>query len=336
MNSIERIISAILGTNCDRRAFTLTLSLYGAKMINCNTKEYYANPNLWYEGQCAIVEKFDLDILLSPFTFALEAQAWGCEIAILEKNAPNIKKNVIKKLSDINKISIPDISSSQSIRFFLSSTNLLFSKYGKEKLIASPIYSPCDIPALLMGVEMWIDTLLFHPKQVELMMQKTINNFVSHANELISCGTSILVIPINFINPMIVTEKIFNNIYPYLQEAFSQINVPIIIHNGGCKLMKYIKQYSQLPNVKGILINYNESFDEARSTIVKDIILLGNIDGPRLNNFTLESIQNKCNSILENRKDDKHFIFASANADIPYDTSIENIECIVNAVKNYK
>lgn len=207
--------------------------------------------------------------------------------------------------------------------------------YKGEKAIASPIHSPADIPALLMGIEMWIDTLLFHPKQVAEIMEKTLEHFVRLGNEFLACGTTFLVVPVNFTNPMMITEKIFQQLQPYLERAFSRIKGPIVIHNGGCKIMPFIDRFAKLPNVVALVLEPSESFEQARQIIGRQMVLMGNLDGPNLVNLSPEKAKDLSLRILNNRKKDKHFIFATSNADIPYHTAQPTIKAVVETIRNF-
>jgi len=336
MNSLERVSAAITGKDTDCQPFTMLLSLYGARLIKAGTREYYLNPQLWFEGQQAVVRTFDPDILISPFSFALEAEAFGSELVLLDHYAPNIRKPIISGLSQISSLPVPDLEQSQSMQFFLKSTGLLAESYNGKKAIGSPIHSPADIPALLMGIEMWIDTLLFHPREVEMLMQKTIAHFVSLGNEFLSRGASFLIVPVNFTTPMMITEKIFQQLLPYLRQAFAQINGPIVIHNGGSKIVPFIDRFARLPNVLAFVLEPGESFDEARRMIGDELVLMGNFDGPDFAKLSPEKAKDITLRILDNRKNDKRFIFATSNADIPFETPVETIRYVADAIRNYR
>lgn len=336
MTGLERVMAAVTGSDSDRQPFTMLLSLYGSSLIKCNTAEYYRDHVLWCEGQKAVIDLIDPDILITPFSFPLEAEAFGCQTLFLNKFSPNLKKPVVDDLSQIKNIRLPDYHNSQSMQFFLNSTSMLAKDYGEKKAIAAVLQSPCDLPALLMGIEMWIDTLLFHTNEVDEILQKTMDHFVSLGNEYLARGATFLVVPVNFSNPMIITRRIFENLWPYLVNAFSRLKGPVVIHNGGCKVIPFISKYAQLTNVIAIVLEHRESFDEARRIIGDQLVLMGNLDGPNFANLTSFKATSAALNILENRKKDKHFIFATSNGDIAYDTPVEILKSVADAVKQFK
>src|SRR5665647_578046 len=109
MTSTERVVAALQGTAADRRAFTMTLSLYGAKLTNCPLPQYYTKPECYLQGQIAVAERCKPDIIFTPFALSLEAQAFGSEIFYMEKCPPNVKKPFICNTSEIDKIKMPNI-----------------------------------------------------------------------------------------------------------------------------------------------------------------------------------------------------------------------------------
>lgn len=336
MNSLERILATVTGADADYQPFTMLLSLYGASLIKSDTFEYYRNADLWFEGQKAVIDTFDPDIIITPFSFPIEAEAFGSQLVFLNKYAPNIRKPIITNLSQIDELPMPDFEKSPAIQFFMQGMNLMAENYRGTRAIASPIHSPSDMPALLMGIEMWIDTLLFHPTAVEKIMQKTVDHFVRIGNAFLARGATFLVVPVDFTTPMIITEKIFHQLLPYLEKAFSQIKGPIVIHNGGSKLMPFIDRFAKLPNVIAFVLEPTESFDEARRIIGDKMVLMGNFDGPNFANLSNQKAVEITLKILNNREHDKHFIFATSNADIPYDTPIETIKAVVDTIRNFK
>lgn len=336
MNSLERVLATIPGIETDYQPFTMLLSLYGASLIKTDTIEYYRNPVLWFEGQKAVVDTFDPDILITPFSSPIEAEAFGSDLVFLNKYAPNTKKPIITDLSQIKDLPTPDFDNSLPIQFFLKGMSLMAENYGQTKAIASPIHAPSDIPALLMGIEMWIDTLLFHHDKVKEIMEKTIDQFVRLGNEFIERGATFLVVPVNFTTAMIITDKIFEMLLPYLERAFSQIKGPIVIHNGGSKLMPFIGRFAKLTNVIAFVLEPSESFSEARQIIGDKMVLMGNFDGPNFVKLSTEKAKEITLKILNDRKNDKHFIFATSNADIPYETPIETIQTVVDTIRNFK
>ncbi|HET9569866.1 MAG TPA: uroporphyrinogen decarboxylase family protein [Bacteroidales bacterium] len=336
MNGLERVKAAVTGADADCQPYTMLYSLYGASLIQSDTHTYYHSAERWFEGQMAVDRLFDPDIIITPFSFPIEAEAFGSELIYLNQYAPNVRKPIITDLSQIDSLPEPDFETSPSVQFFLQGIDLVSREFKGKRAIAAPIHSPCDLPALLLGIERWIDTLFFHPDAVDRILKKTVDHFIRFGNEYFARGATFLVIPVDFTTPMIITEHLFKRLLPYLNYAFSQLNGPVVIHNGGSKLLPFLHHFTKLPNVIAFVLEPTESFAEARRIIGPDKVLMGNFDGPDFVNLSKDKACEIALKILNDRKEDKHFIFASSNADIPYLTSDKTILSVVDTIRQFK
>jgi uroporphyrinogen decarboxylase len=335
MLPIERVFGTIMGNpKPDRIPFTLTATLYGARLTNCKVEEYYSVPEKFCRGQIAVVNEFEPDIIFSPFALVKEAEAFGSSIAYIAHNAPNLKKPVFENFNDIHSLSLPDLENNPGLNYLIESTRMLAEQYKGQIPIAAICSSPTELPALLMGIEGWLDTLLFHPEEASRLMQLTSQFFVALANKLLANGASCIVTFANFSNPTILTRGIVQEkMIPVLKESYAQINGPIIFHHGGPPIIPFLDLYPQLPNLAGIVISPKDTFQQVREIVGNDLTVFGNLNGPLLWKANPKTIEKWCTEILNDRKDDAHFIFATSNADIPYDTPLENIRTIKKLFK---
>ncbi len=337
MNSVERVFAAVGGNPVDRPAVALTLSLYGAKLTQCPIKEYYTNPKAYADGQSAVREEFQPDLLFTPFALAAEGEAFGSQVVYLDKFAPNITKPAIGSAKEIGHLRIPDIDSHPRLLFIRESVRLMASRYGGQVPIVGITLSPIDLPALIMGIDAWLETLLFDKEAARQFMEMTTQFFIKWANALLSDGANILVLPCNFSNPDIVTEKVLKDMaIPLFRDAFSQVKGPMVIHHGGARIAPFLEHYNPLPNVAAFVIDSRDTFAEAREKVGTKRLLIGNIDGPNLWRKNPETIHVKCNKLLQDRSNDRHFIMSSSNADVAYDTPAENIHAMIQSAVDFK
>lgn len=337
MNSIERFFAAVEGKPVDRPAVTVILSLYGAKLTGCPVKEYYTNPQAYANGQSAVREEFQPDLLFTPFALAAEGEAFGSQVVYLDNNAPNIARPAVGSAEEAVRLTIPDIDSHPRLLFIRESIRLMASQYGGKVPIAGIMLSPIDLPALIMGIDAWLGTLLFDEETAKRVIDMTIRFFIKWANTLLSDGADLLMFPCNFSNPEIVTEKILKEIaIPLYQEAFSEIQGPLIIHHGGARIAPFLAHYNALPNVVAFTIDPRETFSDARQKVGPNRLLIGNIDGPNLYRKAPETIREECENLLADRCDDRYFIMATSNTDVAYDTPAANIHAMIQAAKDYK
>lgn len=336
MKSLERVFAAVQGEPTDKRAVSITTSLYGAKLIGCPLREYYSDSARYVEGQTAVKEKFQPDILFSPFALVREGEAFGSKITFLKDYPPNLKQPAAASGEEAARLPIPDVDSHPNLMYIRESVRELYARFGKETAIGAILISPTDLPALIMGIEGWLETLLFHEDAAVQVLEMTTQYFIRWINTLFSEGAHVAVLPLMFCNPSIITERIIRDIIkPVLHETFTQVKGPIVCHHGGAKLGSFLEHYAALPNVAAFVLDSRDNFSEAREKIGDQRLLLGNIDGPGLARQTPEQIRAKCSEIMTDRKDDPYFILATSNADILFDTPEENILAIRQSVDEF-
>ncbi len=335
--SHERIAAAIQGQWSERPPFALITSLYGARLTGCETQKYYRSSERYAEGQKAVVRLTDPDILTGPFALPLEAEAFGCELVFLSDNPPNIRKPAIRSIADVSALEPPDIDSAPSIVYMRESIRRLVQDLGHEKPICGVITSPVDLPALILGIDLWIETLISDEPLAQDLLAMTSGYFVSYANALFRDGASFLAIPSLFTHPSILfPDHVHRIILPTLHRAFKAVSGPIVFHHGGNPLVPYLQKYMDLPNVAGFALDHRDDLDRARSILGPGRLILGNLNGPTLSSLPLDRILGRVDGILENRADDLRFIFLTAAADIPFNTPVETLKAIAERIRSWQ
>lgn len=334
MTSMERVLAAMKGEKLNRPPFTLTLSLYGAGLIGAKIEEYYSRPEKYVEGQKAVLDLIKPDIIFTPFVLAFEAAAFGTEIKFTSESPPIYKKYRENSLKEFLDCKLPDLEKDKNLLYIREATSILSKSIGSSVPLCGITTSPTDLPALILGIDKWIDILVTEPRSAELIIEKTTAHFVSYANKLIDDGANFIAVPMMFINPSLLFPKLIDNtILPAIRNAFNKVKAPIVFHHGGNKITPSLRDYLSLPNVGGFVIDSRDSLSDARDVIGEGRLMLGNINGISLPNSTPELITNRIKSILEDRRYDNNFILASTGADIPMNTPIEILKAISKTIR---
>jgi uroporphyrinogen decarboxylase len=334
MNSLERVLAAVTGGPSDRRAVALMLSLYGSKLTGCPLFDFYNNSDNYAEGQLAVKERFGVDVLFTPFVLTSIAEAFGSEIKYYSSSPPNMVKPAAPSYEMFSKIDMAAVEDHPRINYLLESARKLAAARASDTAIAAIFLSPMDLPPLLMGIEAWLETILFNEAEAEKIITAMSCFFVKTVNSFFSSGVHFVALPAAFCNPMIVTARIIDQIaLPYMKAAFAEVKGPIIFHHVGAPMNEFIESLIQLPNVIGFAVDQSDDLSVSRNIMGSQKVLLGNIDGPTLNKKTPERIRRFCENILENRKADSRFVMASSGADISLSTPEENIDAIIETVK---
>lgn len=334
MNSLERVLAAVSGSASDRRAVSLTLSLYGSKLTGCPLFEFYNNPDRYAEGQLAVKERFDVDVLFTPFVLTSIAEAFGSDVKYFNSSPPNMIKPAALSFDEFIKIDMAAVEDHPRINFLIESSRKLAAARASDTAVAAIFLSPVDLVPLAMGIEAWLETILFNESAAEKIITSMSRLFVKTVNSFFSAGVHFVALPAVFCNPMIVTSRIIEQIaLPYMKAAFAEVKGPVILHHAGAPMNEFIESLLLLPNVIGFAVDQSDELSVSRNKMGNEKVLLGNIDGPTLNRKTPERIHRFCENILQDRKCDSNFVLASSGADIPLSTPEENIDAVIETVK---
>jgi uroporphyrinogen decarboxylase len=336
MQPIERVFNRLQGNAVDFVPYAPLATMYGARLISCPLNEYYSSAEKYVQGQQAVADALEPDILFTPFCFVAEAEAFGSTAVYFDKNPPNLKRPAITDFRGIASLTMPDIENHPRLAFIRESTRQLAKDFKDQIPIAAVCNSPVELPAVIMGIENWIDTILFHPAETAAILELTTRYFIDFANALIADGASCIFTTASFSNPSIVTRRMAEEtLIPVLRNGFAGVHGPIMFHHGGARLLPFLDLHRDLPNVVGFVLDPRDSFDEARTILGDGPAVLGNLSGPHLLKRSMNAIEERTLQILTNRKNDPKFIFATSNADIPYDTPIENIRIMRKTIHHF-
>ncbi|PKL09688.1 MAG: uroporphyrinogen decarboxylase, partial [Spirochaetae bacterium HGW-Spirochaetae-7] len=197
MTPKERIGETLAGRFADRRAVAPVLSLYGCRMTGSNPERYYRHPELFLEGQRSVVRRFDPDIVFGPYALALEAGAYGAPLIWPPYSPPNVRKPMPAGTGGtVSPPSSPAPISSESLSFLVESVRQLTGEFGNSRPVAAVITAPTDLPAMLLGIDLWLELLLFDAQSASLWLAMAEEHFVALATAYFEAGASFVVVPV--------------------------------------------------------------------------------------------------------------------------------------------
>lgn len=336
MTGMERILATLTGKPLDRRPFAPVLSLYGARLIGCPLEAYYTDPAAFARGQSAVLETFHPDVLFSPFNFPAIGAAFGSELHYFGDQAPNIRRPVIRSADEWDRVVWPDLDTNPHVLRVRDAVRLMAAACLGRVPVAAVVPSPIDLPALIMGMEPWLEAVLFDPAATQRVMKTVVPIFVGLANGLLADGAAFLVMPCAFASPAIVTRDITSRFArPVLDEALSQVKGPVIIHHIGAPILSHLDLLKGLPSTVGFALDHRDHLGQARQVVGPDPVLLGGPFGPNLARIGAAQVERECEVILEDRRRDPRFVLFTSGADVPLNTPPENIHAMRRAAESF-
>jgi len=328
MNCAERIVATLEGKPLDRRAFIPVLSLYGAKLTACPLDRYYSDPAAYLAGQIAVHKEFEPDILFGPFAFALIGAAFGSEIKASSVQAPNVRKPAFTALAGWDTLVFPDIDINPHLLYFRTAIRAMARKFADRVPVAACLPAPIDIPALVMGMEGWLDLALFDKPGAQRVLEKVNAFFVRLANCLFAEGAMVAFLPCGYASPTVLgREPVASLMRPAMAQALGQLNGPVVLHHCGAAFLGHLDILAGLPRVLGYALNYDEGLAKARQILGDGPVLLSGPLGTSIAEMDAARVKEVCRTILQERgrEKERRFILATLGADVPWHTPPENI-----------
>jgi uroporphyrinogen decarboxylase len=332
MNSLERVLATLRGEPVDYPAYTLMLSLYGARLTGASLGDYYAEPQAYVEGQCAVREAFGPDLLFSPFALASLGAVFGGSLKHHPAQAPTLAVPPYATAAEALSRWRPEPEAHPGLRYFSESTRLLARRYAGEVPVVGVLLSPVDLPAMLLGVEGWLETLLGEPEAARALLAKSSTFCQAWGRQLLASGATVLGFTANFCNPSVVPERIIGGLtLPELKAWCGDIPGPMVFHHGGCRLAPHLGLLGGLPQVAGYVLDPRDDLREGRQRLGPEALILGGLDGPGLEVMTPEAMDAKCGEVLAGRGGDPRFLLASGSADVALATPPDVIAAVGQA-----
>lgn len=338
ITGMERLIAAVNGEKSDRIPVFCNLLDQGAKELGLTLKEYYSKGEYVAEGQLKMREKYGYDNLWSLFYVGKEAELLGCKnIIYSDYGPPNVGQMVIRKPGDILKLEIPDdILSHPKFEESLKCLQILKKEADGKYPICCYLTASLAMPALLMGMEKWIDMLLSGPMDLrDALLEKTSDFFRKQLAAYRAAGANIFLYSNPFGSLDFVPKKLFEELsIPWIRKDIESIDPKSLVYYcGGARMNQVI---DRIITEFGFGTFYLSPFDdiaEGKRIIAGRALCAGVINDIKLIDWTKEEIKTEVKRMLDAGRTDGKFFFGTLV--MPLAIPEENIKAMLEAVYDY-
>lgn len=338
MNSIERITKVMEGKIPDRVPIMGNLLEQGANELGLSIEEYYSKGEYVAEGQLKLREKYGYDNLSGYFYAGCEAQMLGCrKIIFSETGPPNVGHLIIQNNKDIENLEIPkDISALPVFEELSKCIKILKQEAGGKYPVGSGVVSSFSLPAILMGIDKWLDLLINGPKSLRKeLLQKCSDFCIKLIKALRATGAD----GVSYSNAVGSADF-------FSLEQFKDLSLEWIVRdidavgpegityfNGGGRINPMIDTIIKHTGITTYYINPLDDTAQAKKIIGDRGISSGVINDILLVDWQKEDIYNEVKSIMKSGAKDGRFIFGTLV--MPYLIPEENIHHLFNAAREY-
>lgn len=215
MTPLEILTAAATGEPAPRIPVFCNLLDQGARELGLSQRDYYASGDLVAEGQLRMRARYGYDNVWSLFYVGKEAELLGCrDILFSDHGSPNVADFVIKSLDDIERLEIPaDLTAHPAWEETGRCLSILRREVGATHPICAYLTASTTLPSILMGMDAWMELLLFGPKDLrDELLRKCSLFFQQEVAAYRAAGANVLIYSTPFGAPSFLGMKGFQKV----------------------------------------------------------------------------------------------------------------------------
>lgn len=338
MTPLEILSAAISGQPAPRIPVFCNLLDQGARELGMSQKEYYAKGEHVAEGQLKMRARYGYDNVWSLFYVGKEAELLGCsEILYAEDGSPNVADFIIEDYDDIAKLEVPaDLTAHPAWEETAKCLKILQAEVGDRHPICAYLTASTTLPALLMGMDRWMELFTVGPPDVrDALLEKCVDFFHKEVAAYRAAGAQVLVYSSPFGSPYFTGMKRFREFsLPWMRRDLAPGGVDgIVYYCGMAPFNGVITQVMDELNINLHYISPQADLAEAKAIIGDRGLTCGVIDDIRLIHWTPEETRAEVKRICDIGMPGGHFLFGTGV--MPQAIPEANIRAMLDAAFEY-
>lgn len=335
---MERLAAAVGGLGSDRIPVFCNLLDQGARELGMSLREYYASGEHVAEAQLRMRERYGYDNVWSLFYVGKEAELLGpTKIAFATDGPPNVEEFPLKTLDDISRLMVPkDLRTHPAFQEPLRCLRILRREVGGKYPICAYLTASMTLPAILLGMERWMELLLCGPAELrDELLTKCSDFFRLEIAAYREAGADVLLYSNPFGSADFLPLKLIEELsFPWMERDLAPGGVEGVVYYCGSSRLNAV-----IPGVfarTGIAVYYLSPLDdvaEARRLVGDNGVLAGVINDIPLIGWPPQRIREEVRRIVSTGIGHGPFLFGTLV--MPLAIPEENIRALLDAAFEY-
>jgi uroporphyrinogen decarboxylase len=336
MNAYERVMNTLQGRPVDRVPVFAVLGAYGGRLTGTDLRMLYSDAAAYVAGQRAVQDAFGFDSVLATFDYSAVAEAFGGDVAWFADQAPNMKRPAASEAAAALSLTLPDPHRTARLPVILDATRQLAEMYRDRVPLLAAVPGPGALPTMVLGLEAWMETMLFDEPAARKVLEWTGRFFVAWANALLEAGATVLVVTESVASAEVSPRSLFaERFLPHVRAMFAQVRAPMVFHHGGGRLGHVLDLLPGVPNFAGVVVSSKDDLGAARRALGPEPLLVGNLDNLSLPTATVAEIRARSLACLRAAAPAGRYVLSHSAADVPLSTPPENLRAMIQASEEY-
>jgi uroporphyrinogen decarboxylase len=334
----DRFAAALDGKVLDRIPVFSVMLDQGARELGLSLKEYYSKGEYVAEGQLRLREKFGYDNLWCLFYVGREAELLGCrKILYAEDGPPNVGEMIIRTHADISSFEPPvDIENHPAFAEPLKCLRILRAEAGGRYPICAYLTASMTLPAILMGMEKWLELLLLGPQAPrDELLTKCSDFFRRLAAAYRKAGVDILVYANPFGSTDFVPLKFLQDqSLRWMRRDLDGMSMDgFVYYCGGARLGGSIRLAAEQLGFGAFYISPMDDVRACKSVLGKRGLVGAAFNDARLIDWSEAQIRDEVRRMCEAGAPGGHFFLGTLL--MPYSIPEQNIHVFFNAAYEF-
>jgi len=336
MNSLQRVMGVVTGQPVDRPPVFAVLGAYAARSSGVPMRTLYEDAATHVRGQLALRAEFGFDLVIAPFDFPAIGEAFGGQTAWFDHQAPNLRRPAVESAAEALALTWPSPDAEVGrLQVCPRAAEALATACGSETPVFGILPGPGGFPALIMGMEAWINTLLFDPGRARELLARAVEWLAGWASRLVSAGVTALIMPEAAACSDVLPRALFlDTLEAPLLSLLPRLGAPVVVHHTGGRVTHLLDRMATWP-ILGVAVGARDDLAGARGLLGPGKLLVGNLDNLAFPGWSPEQVAVEARDRLEQAFGAGPFILSNSGADLPLGTSPETLHALVAACKGF-
>ncbi len=335
ITGMDRLTAAVNGTTSDRIPVFCNLIDQGAKELGMPLKQYFSKGEYVAEAQLRMHEKYGYDNIWSLFYVGKEAELLGCRrIIFAAEGSPNVGEMILKNYDDIHKLQVPDdLTGHPAFEEPLKCLKILRKEVGGRYPICAYVTASMTLPAMLIGMEKWMELFLLGPAEVrDELLTKCSDFFRKEIAAYRAAGADILVYANAFGSTDFIPMNLFRvrSLYWMKRDLQPGGTNGLVYYCGGARMNPVIDQVIEQLGISTFYLSPLDDLAEGKKIINGRALTCGVINDIKLIDWSKEEIRTEVKRMLAAGMPGGKFLFGTLV--MPYAIPEENIRTMLEAV----
>lgn len=303
------------------------LALTGAKVSDIVT-----NPQAQLAAQAALQQRYHSPFVLSAMDLSVEAEAFGCAIAVSDAEVPTVTGRLITNQEQADKLAVPQPGDGRT-GVYLETVRLLRQMPGRPFVFAGCI-GPFSLAARLVGVSEAMELTITEPELMHALIEKSAAFLADYIKAFRAAGA----------DGIIMAEPAAGLLSPRGLSAYSSAYIKriaaevtdesftIVLHNCAAKTL-------HLPAIletglKAFHFGAPMDIVVALGKVPPDVVLCGNLDPAGVFvQLPSAEVTTRTAQLLMTTAAHRNFVISSG-CDLPPNAPLANLDAFYEAVKS--